>query len=65
MINFQTFGSFEDNWIPCEFTNHATGLNVELEPLCKQIEKIDYEHTIFQALVNEGKHINVSKIFIF
>ena len=32
-----------------------------LEPLsCNESMPIDYEQTLFQALINEGKHIRVS-----
>ena len=32
---------------------------IELEPLSSDAEPIDYELTLFQALVNEGKHLRV------
>jgi len=32
---------------------------IELEPLSHETEPIDFELTLFQALVNEGKHIRV------
>ena len=37
------------------------GLGLGLEPLsCNDTVPIDYEQTLFQVLVNEGKHIRVS-----
>jgi len=35
---------------------------MELEQLaCDGMAPVDFEHTLFQALVNEGKHIRVSE----
>lgn len=37
------------------------GIGLGLEPLsCNDTVPIDYEQTLFQVLVNEGKHIRVS-----
>lgn len=40
------------------------GIGLGLEPLsCNDTVPIDYEQTLFQVLVNEGKHIRV-RIFV-
>lgn len=42
------------------------GIGLGLEPLsCNDTVPIDYEQTLFQVLVNEGKHIRVSLLFEF
>lgn len=39
----------------------SKGIGLGLEPLsCNEAVPIDYEQTLFQVLVNEGKHIRVS-----
>ena len=38
----------------------SKGIGLGLEPLsCNEAVPIDYEQTLFQVLVNEGKHIRV------
>ena len=43
----------------------SKGIGLGLEPLsCNEAVPIDYEQTLFQVLVNEGKHIRVSPLYL-